>query len=138
MILFVDDEKHYIENTIAEMESIGLKVKFCAGVDEALSSIKSAPGNIQAIVCDVMMPHGEAFTPAETEDNRITGLVFLERLRRNGIHLPVVLLTNLESGRAPVDERAKLYEPCIVIRKRDKWSFEIAETVAEFVRHGRI
>ena len=137
MILFVDDEKQYIENIITELESLGIEVTFCAGVDEALNRIRSGERSIDAIVCDVMMPHGSAFSAAQTEDNKIAGLVFLADLRQRGVNLPVVLLTNLESGRAPVDETARQYSPCVVIRKRDKWSFEIAEIIGKLLKYGR-
>ena len=64
--------------------------KSCSGVDEALRLIRAGELRLDAIVCDVMMPHGDSFTAAETDENRLTGLV------------------------------------CTVIRKREKWSFEIA------------
>lgn len=134
MILFVDDEKQYVENVISEMESLGLEVRFCATVDEALPMFEAAPTNIEAIILDVMMPHGRSFTASETDDNMITGLRFLARIRHEGFIVPVVLLTNLESGRAPVDEFAQKYAPCVVIRKRDKWSFEIAESIRDLVK----
>jgi CheY-like chemotaxis protein len=133
MILFVDDEKQYVENVISEMESLGLRVRFCPTVDEALQALE-APTDIEAIILDVMMPHGQSFTASETDDNMITGLRFLARIRQDGVGVPVVLLTNLESGRAPVDEFAQKYAPCVVIRKRDKWSFEIAESIRDLVK----
>ena len=133
MILFVDDEKQYVENVISEMESLGLRVRFCPTVDEALQALE-APTDIEAIILDVMMPHGQSFTASETDDNMITGLRFLARIRQEGFGVPVVLLTNLEFGRAPVDEFAQKYAPCVVIRKRDKWSFEIAVSIRDLVK----
>jgi DNA-binding response OmpR family regulator len=133
MILFVDDEPEYVENVIYEMKALGLEVKFCSTVDEALEALTVFEANIKAIVLDVMIPHGDSFTAIETDDNLTTGLRLLERIRAMGVGAPVVLLTNLESGRAPVDELADKYPPCQVIRKREKWCFEIAESVRDLV-----
>lgn len=137
MILVVDDERQYLENVISELEDLGLTVKFCSDVDGALTAIAANAQNMEAIVFDVMMPHGQAFTARETEENRITGLRLLERIRERGIKAPVILLTNLEPGRAPVEETARNFPPCTVIRKRDKWSFEIAESIRDLVRPRR-
>jgi CheY-like chemotaxis protein len=134
MILVVDDERQYLENVISELERLGLDVKFCADVDAALATILANAQQMEAMVFDVMMPHGVAFTAQETEDNLVTGLRLLERIRRHGIKAPVILLTNLEPGRAPVEETASKFPPCTVIRKRDKWSFEIAESIRDHVR----
>ena len=137
MILFVDDEKQYVENVISEMESLGLEVSFCATVDEAFEVLNKPEPKIEAIILDVMMAHGKSFTASETEDTMRTGLLLLARIRENGVHVPVVLLTNLEPGRDPVDEFAQKYAPCTVIRKRDKWSFEIAECIRDLVANER-
>jgi CheY-like chemotaxis protein len=134
MILFVDDEKQYIENVISELEGLGLDVKFCSDVDAALALILDDTQPIEAILLDVMMPHGTNFPAQETDYNRITGLRLLEKVRACGVKAPVILLTNLEPGRAPVDETAKKFPPCEVIRKRDKWSFEIAESIRDVLR----
>jgi CheY-like chemotaxis protein len=136
MILFVDDERRYVENVLEELALLGVEVRFCPGIDEALSAVGSCQAEIDAIVCDVMMPHGTAFTAPYTEQNRITGLRFLARVREMGFKGEVVLLTYLEPGRAPVDEEAAKFPPCRVIRKREKWSFEIAEMISLLVKHG--
>ncbi len=135
MILFVDDEKQYVENVISEMELLDLVVRFCSSVDEALQVLSEHGTKVEVIILDVMMPHGASFTASETEDNMQTGLQFLARIRSSGIGVHVVLLTNLEPGRAPVDEYALRYPPCTVIRKRDKWSFEIAQSIRELVKN---
>jgi len=136
MILFVDNEKQYVDNMLEELKLLGCEVVFCDGVDEALEKFQTFPDKIDLIVCDVMMPHGKSFRAEETEQNRITGLRFLARVREMGFNGQVVLLTYLEPGRAPVEEAAKQYPPCRVIRKREKWSFEIAEMISLLVKHG--
>jgi CheY-like chemotaxis protein len=128
MILFIDDEHRYVENVITELQSLGFEVKFCAGVDEALYVLRAGAAGIAAIVADVMMPHGSSFTPDETNQNRETGLEFLKRIRKDGIRLPVILLTNVERGRH-VDDAAANNPPCTVLRKREYLSFEIAEII---------
>jgi len=134
MILFVDNEKEYVENVISEAESLGLEVRFCGDVDEALAVLSSAGASIEAIVLDVMMPHGASFSGSDTGDNMVTGLKLLTRIREKGVAVPVVLLTSLEPERAPVEKFAVEYPPCTVIRKRDKWSFEIAECIRDLVK----
>lgn len=136
MILFVEDEKQYVDNVLEELKLLGLQVEFCDGVDKALEKLKTFGDKIDLIVCDVMMPHGESFKQEETEQNRITGLRFLARVRELGFNRQFVLLTYLEAGRAPVEETARQYPPCLVIRKREKWSFEIAEMINQMVKHG--
>jgi CheY-like chemotaxis protein len=136
MILFVDDEKRYVDNVLEELKLLGREVLFCDGVDMALEQFQAFRGKIDLIVCDVMMPHGKSFKPEETEQNRITGLRFLARVRELGFNRQFVLLTYLEPGRAPVEETARQYEPCKVIRKREKWSFEIADMISQLVKHG--
>lgn len=133
MILLLDDEKEYIENVLDELKSLGLQVHFLSNVDDALKYIHDNPTNIQAIVCDVMMPHGQAFAASVTEDNRITGLRFAERIRESGVELPIIFLTNLEPDRAPIEQVAEACAPCTIIRKREKWSFEIAESIRDLV-----
>ncbi|MGA3133454.1 MAG: response regulator [Terracidiphilus sp.] len=133
MILLLDDEGEYIENVLDELRSLGLQVVFLSNVDDALEYIKNNRSNIQAIVCDVMMPHGRAFAASATEDNRITGLRFAEKIREGGIKLPIVFLTNLEPDRAPIEQVAEACTPCVIIRKREKWSFEIAESIRDLI-----
>jgi CheY-like chemotaxis protein len=136
MILFVDDEKRYVDNVLEELKLLGREVEFCDGVDKALEKFLTFRDKIDLIVCDVMMPHGKSFKPDETEQNLVTGLGFLARVREMGFNRPFVLLTYLEPGRAPVEETARQYPPCQVIRKGENWSFEIAEMISQLVKHG--
>jgi CheY-like chemotaxis protein len=136
MILFVDDEKRYVDNVLEELKLLDREVEFCDGVDTAMEKFHAFRDKIDLIVCDVMMPHGKSFTAEETEQNRITGLRFLARFREIGFNRQFILLTYLEPGRAPVEETARQYPPCLVIRKREKWSFEIAEMISRLVKHG--
>ena len=133
MILLVDDEGEYVENLIYELISLGMKVYFIPSVDDAIEYIKNNQSSLQAIVCDVMMPHGRAFAASATKDNRVTGLRFAEEIRAMGVKLPIVLMTNLEPDRAPIEQVAEACAPCTIIRKRDKWSFEIAESIRDLV-----
>lgn len=138
MILFVDDEKHYVQNILDELDLLEVKYIFCSGVDTAIDQIETRGSEIDAAVCDVMMPSGQAFTPEETEDNLITGLRFLARIRELGYKRLVLLLTNLEPGRAPdVDNAATNYPPCRILRKRELWSFEIAEQIKQDLETSR-
>ena len=132
MILFVDDEKHYVQNILDELDLLDVRYTFCSGVDAAIEVIRTRASEIDAVVCDVMMPSGHAFTAEETEDNLITGLRFLARIRELGYKRLVLLLTNLEPGRAPgVDNASTNYPPCRILRKRELWSFEIAEQIKD-------
>jgi CheY-like chemotaxis protein len=135
-ILLIDDEKQYIENVISELEALHINVRFCPGVDDAIRQIRSGAEIFDGVVCDVMMPGGNTFTAVATDNGKYTGLLLLEKLREEGLKIPVVLLTYLESDRGAVDEAARKYAPCLVIRKRDKWSFEIAEMIRDQLRHG--
>jgi CheY-like chemotaxis protein len=133
MILFIDDEERYVENICDELKFLGKEVEFCDGVDKALS-ILAVSRNLEVIVCDVMMPHGDSFSAEETDENARTGLLFVRRIRANGIKVPVVLLTNDE--REHVREQASKFLKCNVVLKKHSLSFEIAEQIVETINRG--
>jgi CheY-like chemotaxis protein len=132
MILFIDDEKRYVDNICSELAFLGKQVTFCDGVDAAFALLEGS-GEVEGIVCDVMMPHGKLFTAPQTDENRKTGLRFVEFIRSSGINLPVVLLTN--DNRQHVRDESRSLN-CKVILKKDYPSFEIAEQIVESLPHG--
>jgi CheY-like chemotaxis protein len=138
MILFIDDEKKYVDNIITELELLHVRLRFCSDVDVALKILAECEESCEGIICDVMMPHGSAFSIGETEENRTTGTLFLKRIRGMGISLPVVLLTNVERNyrhNLQIEEAASSSPPCIIIRKRQHASFEVAEMIVEFFKN---
>jgi CheY-like chemotaxis protein len=136
MILLLDDEGEYVENIVSELNKFDLKVELVSNVDDAFKFINESSSHLQAIVCDVMMPHGLSISAAESRENLTTGLRFAEMIREMGIEVPLVLMTNLDRDRAPIQEAAEKCSPCTVIHKREKWSFEIAETIRDLLRGG--
>ena len=133
MILFIDDEKRYVDNICEELRFRGKEVSFSDGVDDALKQLDDLKG-LEVIVCDVMMPHGRSFSAADTDDNRRTGLRFLRQIRDRGITAPVVLLTN--DDRQHVKDEASEFPPCLVIEKKLYPSFEIAEQIVGSLNNG--
>ena len=137
MIMLLDDEQEYVENLVAELKSFGLEVHLVSNVDEALRCVEDPSSQLQAIVCDVMMPHGHAITAEASRDNLTTGVQFAEKVREVGIEVPIVLITNLDRDRAPIQGVLEKCRPCTVIHKREQWSFEIAETIRDLVSEGK-
>jgi CheY-like chemotaxis protein len=134
VILLLDDEGEYSENLLSSLRSLQLEVTFISNVDLALKYLEQVPADLEVIVCDSMMPHGEAFTALETRNNLITGLRFAEKVRAMGITLPIVITTYLEENRVPIESLAERCAPSTIIRKKDKFSFEIAEAIRDLVK----
>ena len=78
MILFVDDEPKYVAAYTQAFELSQFEVKMVPAVDEAWQILESQKEDVDAIILDVMMPHGKLFDVRETQDGLRTGLLFVE------------------------------------------------------------
>ena len=77
-ILFAEDERDLNDLVSRRLTSEGYSVDRCYDGQEALDYLRSAA--YDAVILDVMMP-------------RVDGLTVLRRLRAEGNHAPVLLLT---------------------------------------------
>ena len=131
MILFVDDDPYHVENDVFNLRACGYKVHEVSTVDEALAFLAAHRNDIDAVICDVMMPHGEAFGPAETRGGLRTGLRLFEKARDQSPELLFVVFTNVHSeGLRAYFER----DPhCLYMQKQDNWGRKFTEQIKTFI-----
>jgi two-component system, chemotaxis family, chemotaxis protein CheY len=90
-ILVVDDSQMVRAEVDRILTAAGFRV---AGAVDGLDALEklAAAADTRLVVCDVNMP-------------RMNGLAFLERIQRDGMRVPVVMLTT--EGQVELIERAK-------------------------------
>lgn len=131
MILFVDDDPHHVENDVLNLRACGYKVHHASTIDEALNFLAAHSKEIDGVICDVMMPHGEAFTAAETRSGLRAGLKLFEWARKQWPDLPFVIFTNVKQEvlRSHFEK-----EPhCIYIQKQVYWGSKFTEQIKNFI-----
>lgn len=82
-ILIVEDEPSYIKVLSLKLRKAGFSVKVAVNGQEALDDLKNS--EVDLVLLDLLMP-------------RMDGFIFLQRIREEGIDLPVIVLTNLAFG----------------------------------------
>jgi CheY-like chemotaxis protein len=127
MILFVDDERRFMNSYKLELEYVGYKVSFKKNVDDALAFLKTHPGAIELLILDIMMPPGHDFQHESTNSGLRTGVRFYERIRALFPTLPVIIFTNVSDEQ--VEEKFQAESYCRFLRKEDYLPFELAEEV---------
>jgi CheY-like chemotaxis protein len=127
MILFVDDEKRFMDSYSLELELLGYKVSFQKDVDTALAFLKTHPSAVELLILDVMMPPGQSFQHENTNNGLRTGVRFYERIRALSPMLPVIIFTNVSDEQ--VERRFQAEPNCRFFRKEDYLPFELAEEV---------
>lgn len=127
MILFIDDEKRYMENYVDELQRAGFTVDFRTDVDSGLAFLNQNKDRIRLLVLDLMMPPGNSFKNENTEMGLRTGVRFYENVRMESPDLMVVVLTNVSDQR--IMERFENEQHCHFLRKEDYLPFEFAEEV---------
>jgi CheY-like chemotaxis protein len=130
MILFIDDEPHYIRPYTQAFEIKNFPVKAVNSVDEAWKIINSSRKDVLAIIIDIMMPPGKLFEFENTKQGLRTGEVFIEKLRNLDEGIPVVVLTNAE--------KAELldisHRNCVILAKKDISPWGLVDKVSEMRR----
>ena len=87
-ILVVEDDKKIASFVVKGLKQSGFAVDHCADGEDALVLARSVP--YDAAVLDLMLP-------------KLDGLTVLQKIRKEGIHTPVIIL----SAKASVDDRIK-------------------------------
>ncbi len=134
MILFVDDEPKYVAAYTQAFELSQFEVKMVPAVDEAWQILESQKEDVDAIILDVMMPHGRLFDMRETQDGLRTGLLFVEKLRQFDERIPVVLLTNANKndfGEIP-------HRNCLIYEKKDIDPWSLVDKMSEIKRRAKL
>ena len=94
-ILFIDDEPNYVQEYVEYLQEFGVDVKLETTAEGALAFIESHSDAVDAIVLDMMMPPGETYSAASTDDGLITGLRLYQDIREKcGPSLLITVLTN--------------------------------------------
>jgi DNA-binding response OmpR family regulator len=80
-VLIVDDDQLYGDWAVATLaHQGGLRAVHLRSVDQGLDACRT--GSYDLVIIDLRMPHGSAFTAAETAGGASTGLAFARSLRR--------------------------------------------------------
>src|SRR5437762_11267389 len=95
MILFIDDEKRFMESYVDELECRQLLVKYVQNVDEAMSLLETRLKEVEIVILDTMMPRGTRFQSVDTESGLTTGLHVYKWIRERTQEMPVIVFTNL-------------------------------------------
>jgi CheY-like chemotaxis protein len=94
-VLYVDDEPAKVSEYREEISGLGLSLKYCQGVEEALEWLKKHENQVAVVVADIMMPPGDVYDVNQTVDGLLTGVFFYRDVRTLcGGGVPVYLLTN--------------------------------------------
>ena len=96
-ILFIEDEKFWMEGFILELKDEHNQVTIAEDAEEAIRHLKKGKHDFDLIILDIMLPRGEAKdTPSIGKDIK-TGQMGLEILRlfrkEMGCTTPVITLT---------------------------------------------
>lgn len=130
MILFIDDEPHYIRPYIQAFELKGFDVKVVNNVDEAWEIIESSQKDILAIIIDIMMPPGKLFDLESTKQGLRTGEAFIAKLKDLDEGMPVVVLTNAEKS----ELRHIYHQNCLIFLKKETNPWGLVEKVSDMKR----
>jgi CheY-like chemotaxis protein len=126
MIIFVDDDKRYIESYIEELRDIEYEVKHECDVDNAFKYLleKYQKKEIDLLILDMMMPPGEQFEDSD-DDGRRTGISLIHKLekRLGKIDFPLIIFTNVNID--SIDRKYQSY----VLQKEHYTSREFADEI---------
>lgn len=86
-ILLVDDEPWFTEALTAALEARGME---CITVTDMAAGVKALNDDISAVVTDVMMPPGQAFSHVDASES---GFQLIEHVQQYWPRLPIVCLS---------------------------------------------
>ena len=130
MILFLDDEKWYLQSYLEELEMRKLKVVFTSEVKEAHKLLGENAGQIELMILDVMMPL-EDESETQPDSGLSTGIRVYEKVRQKYQTLPIIIFTNDSDGM--VEERFSKEDNCWFMKKDDYLPFELADEVEKIL-----
>ena len=130
MILFVDDEKWTMDSYLLEFRLSFPDVAFESKVDAALKLIAQAGSDIEALILDVSMPGGNAFSD-KPDVGLTTGVHFYRRVRETLPELPIVIFTNVNNEE--IKQKFEADDKCRFLNKEDYLPFELANTIREIL-----
>lgn len=134
MILFIDDERRFMNAYREELEMEGYDVSFVNRVDDAAELFDTHTDSIRLVILDVMMPPGSIFRGEDTRNGLLTGVRFYERIRDLAPRLPVLIFTNVSDE--GLEQRFRDETDCWFLHKYEYLPHELAETVKEILSSG--
>jgi DNA-binding response OmpR family regulator len=142
MILFIDDEEHYVQPYIDELRFSGYDVILHTDVDLALEFFEANHERIDLLILDIMMAPGESFEHERTLAGRRTGIFFYERVRRTAPDMPVIVLTNVPNAISKISDREVKEllegdEHCWFFRKMTLLPIELREEIERVIGVAR-
>jgi CheY-like chemotaxis protein len=91
-ILFIDDDVYGSALYVGALEAVGFRVDFVHDVDTAVAWADGE--RYDAVIIDIMMPHGQFFDQMETAGGYRTGIALGRELRDRQPGVPMIALTN--------------------------------------------
>jgi CheY-like chemotaxis protein len=116
-ILVVEDEKPYARALVLKLEHQGFKAKNASNGEEALAFLESE--RFDFILLDIVMP-------------KMNGFVFLEEMKKRGIVIPTLVLSNL--AQAEDKEKVKAFGVNGFFEKANTPIVEIINQVTELLK----
>lgn len=136
MILFIDDERRYMEGYLLELQlSTKHNVMFQRDVDKAIDFFREHQNEISLLILDIMMSTGETFKEHEDEAGLKTGLHVLEYVKTLKPKLPVMVLSNVTDHHIKTTVRNT--EGCSFYSKADYLPFQFVELVEKIIKSHR-
>ena len=140
-VALVDDDEIYMQTYAQFMKLEGFDVA-CFRTPRSFLDELETPGvsGFKVIICDLMMPWGNAFSSDETDQGMLTGLRLVEAIRVKGLSAPIIIFTNLNLEtrmKQLVTEAAKLKD-VFVLQKHDAPPDRFARAVQGLLERGTL
>jgi CheY-like chemotaxis protein len=130
MIVFIDDDRRYIQDYIEELRSFGYDALQQYNVDEALDFVVKKQTEIKLVVLDMMIPSGERLKDKDKDHGRRTGELFLVELEKviGKIPFPCIFFTHVN-----IDHLNSKFN-CQKLQKEEYTPYELAKEINELMK----
>ncbi len=125
-ILWVDDDIYYRSSYVRELEDEGISVVIASDASEGKEVFNQFQSEIDGVIVDMMMPHGEEFDPIETDGGNLSGLAFSKFIKSEKPEMPLLGFTINEN--TEVTDWFRKHN-CKLLRKQDIRPNELAALV---------
>jgi len=130
MIVFLDDEKGFVESYVDELEFQGHHIRHVTKVDDAMDLLKKSIEDIELLILDIMMPPGQTFRDVNTIAGLETGIHVYKSIRSLSPDLPIIVFTNMHDHAAVFEED----QATRFLKKQDYFPHELADEVDSFMK----
>ena len=131
MVLIIDDEKSAMLPVQRYLLKVGYSVKVIDDVDSAYKFIVNHGTFVDAIVLDIMMPHGDTFKSEEVDAGLTTGVMFLKKLKDElNFTKPILVFTALR--RPNLLKAISKIPNCSAFEKAVSSAYNIAKALQDY------